>query len=341
MKTSKKRLSTVTASAPTRIDLAGGTIDIWPISLLVPGAITVNLAIELRARAVVETRVDDRVAIVSRDRKRRVTRRLPLRADDATGPLSVLLRLVHAFHPETGIDLVTEAAAPAGAGLGGSSTLGIAVGAALDRLTGEGLRRDALLRRVMNLETIELRAPTGNQDYLAALNGGLSAYHHGADGTVREKLPIARGLSKRLVLAYTGQPRRSGFSNWEMFLRFIDGNKTAVNRMEAIARVARELRAALRDGRLDDAGGLLGEEGRLRYSLAPSVATPKILAVDAAARRAGALGVKVCGAGGGGCVVAFAAEGRQREVAEAISGAGARVLEAPTSRGGLKIEYAD
>ena len=78
------------------------------------------------------------------------------------------------------------------------------------------------------------------------------------------------------------------------------------------------MRAALRDGRLDDAGKLLGEEGRLRYSLAPSVATPKILAVDAAARRAGALGVKVCGAGGGGCVVAFAREGRRQAVAEAV-----------------------
>jgi D-glycero-alpha-D-manno-heptose-7-phosphate kinase len=83
---------------------------------------------------------------------------------------------------------------------------------------------------------------------------------------------------------------------------------------------------------------LLGEEGRLRYSLAPSVATPKILAVDAAARRAGALGVKVCGAGGGGCVVAFAAEGRRRAVADAIKGANARVLEAPPARRGLKVE---
>jgi D-glycero-alpha-D-manno-heptose-7-phosphate kinase len=336
-----KALKTVTASAPTRVDLAGGTIDIWPISLLVPGAITVNLSIELRARAVVESRDDDRVTIVSRDRSRRATRRLPIAEDGVSGPLSLLLRLVRAFNPESGIELVTEAAAPAGAGLGGSSTLGIAVGAALNRLTGEGLRRDALLRRVMNLETIELRAPTGNQDYLAALNGGLSAYHHGADGTVRETIPLDRALGKRLVLAYTGQPRRSGFSNWEMFLRFIDGNKTAVRHMEEIGRIAREMRAALRDRRLEDVGTLLGEEGRLRYSLAPSVATPKILAVDAAARRAGALGVKVCGAGGGGCVVAFAGEGRRQAVADAISKAGASILEAPPSRQGLRIEHVD
>jgi len=329
---------TVAASAPTRIDLAGGTIDIWPISLLVPDAVTVNVAIELRARAAIETRSDGRVVIVSRDRRRRVTRKLPLRARDVSGPLAVLLRLVRAFEPGSGIVLTTEALAPAGAGLGGSSALGIAAGAALDALTGRGLSRGALLIRVMNLEAVELRTPTGNQDYLAAIHGGISAYHHGPDGTTREILPLHPGLERRLVLAYTGQPRHSGFSNWEMFRRFIEGNATAVRHMEEIARVAREMRTALVGGRLDDVGRLLGEEGKLRYSLAPSVATPAIRRVDAAARRAGALGVKVCGAGGGGCVVAFAADGRAPAVAEAVARAGGELLDTRVSRRGLKVE---
>ena len=107
--------------------------------------------------------------------------------------------------------------------------------------------------------------------------------------------------------------------------------------MEAIARVAREMCAALRDNRLDDVGRLLGEEGRLRYSLAPSVATPRILEVDAAARRAGALGVKVCGAGGGGCMVAYAAEGREQDVRAAMTASGAEVLSAPLARRGLEV----
>ena len=330
----------VVTSAPTRIDLAGGTLDIWPISLLVPNAVTVNIAIELRARVMVESRSDDRVQVVSRDRRRRATRRLPIGERDVSGPLAVLLRLVAAFRPRTGITLTAHASAPAGAGLGGSSALGIAAGAALNRFTGEGLRRPALLTRVMNLETVELRTPTGNQDHLAALHGGLAAYHHGADGTVREALPAAPVVARRLVLGYTGQPRRSGFSNWEMFLRFIDGNRTAVRRMEAIASLAGEMCAALRDGRLDEAGRLLGEEGRLRYGLAPTVATPKILKVDAAARRAGALGFKVCGAGGGGCVVAFASEGREQAVKTAMARAGAEILETTVARRGLEIDQA-
>jgi len=221
--------------------------------------------------------------------------------------------------------------------LGGSSALGIAVGAALARATGERLSKDALLTRVMNLETREIGVPTGNQDYLAALSGGLAAYHHGLDGVSREALPHAAELERRIVLAYTGEPRQSGFSNWDMFRRYVEHEAAAKRRMEAIARVSRSMRDALREGDLDAAGRLLGEEGRLRYSLAPSVATPALRAVDAAARRAGALGAKVCGAGGGGCIVAFAPRGLNERVAEAIASTGARVLPARVARRGVVV----
>ena len=140
------------------------------------------------------------------------------------------------------------------------------------------------------------------------------------------------------MLAYTGKPRHSGFSNWDMFRRFVDGERTTVRRMQAIARVARELADALRQGELDVAGRLLGEEGRLRYRLAPSVATPELLRAGRAASRAGALGVKVCGAGGGGCFVAFAGEGRTESVARAIASAGATVLPTRIARRGVRVE---
>lgn len=328
----------IVASAPSRIDLAGGTLDIWPISVLVPGAVTVNLAVELRATAEVESTRDVRLRLVSRDRHRRVVRSLPLSVEGASGALSFLERIVASFAPRRGLRLVTSASAPAGAGLGGSSTLAIAVGAALDRSCGTALGPRRLLRRVMNLETIELGVPTGEQDYLAALHGGLAAYHHEPDGTRRERLAVPPGLAERIVLAYTGEPRRSGASNWEMFRRFIERDRRTVRRMHEIASIARDLVAALRAGDLDAAGRLVGAEGRLRYRLAPNVGTPALTRIGAAARGAGALGVKVCGAGGGGCLVAFARAGRRSAVERAMREAGARVLDAPPAKRGLVVE---
>jgi D-glycero-alpha-D-manno-heptose-7-phosphate kinase len=325
------------ATAPTRIDLAGGTLDIWPICQLIEDAVTVNLGVRLNAEAIVTPRRDRRLEISSVDRGRRIVLPLPLAPKAFRGPLSWLVRLAHAFAPDVPLTLACRAEAPAGAGLGGSSALGIAAGAALARATGERLTKDGLLQRVMNLETREIGVPTGNQDYLAALSGGLAAYHHGPDGVERLALPAATELEGRLVLAYTGQPRQSGFSNWDMFRRYIDGEPATTRRMATIARVARSMRDALLEGDLDEAGRLLGEEGRLRYSLAPSVATGALRAADAAARRAGALGAKVCGAGGGGCMVAFAREGKQAAVAAAIARTGATVLPVRVARRGVAV----
>lgn len=326
------------ASAPTRVDLAGGTLDIWPLSVQVERASTVNLALELRATARVEPAPSGRLDIVSRDRGRRLARRIPLGDADRQGPLSLLVALVEAFVPAAGLRLETRAMAPAGAGLGGSSALAVAVGAALARFTGERLSRAALLCRVMNVETRQLGVPTGNQDYLAAIHGGLSVWHHELEGTRRERLPIPAGLARRLVLAYTGEPRQSGFSNWDMFRRFVEGERTTVARMHEIARIARELADALRQGALDDAGRLVGEEGRLRLRLAPSVGTAAIREASRAAQAAGALGVKVCGAGGGGCLVAVTREGRRERVVRAIAATGASVIDASPARRGLRVD---
>jgi len=122
-----------------------------------------------------------------------------------------------------------------------------------------------------------------------------------------------------------------------MFRRYVEKEKTTTKRMETIARVARSMRDALLEGSLDDAGRLLGEEGRLRYSLAPSVATEALSRADAAARRAGALGAKVCGAGGGGCLVAFARDGRREDVARAIAGTGASLLPVRVATTGVAV----
>lgn len=325
------------ASAPSRIDLAGGTLDIWPLSILVPGAVTLNVAVELRAWVRVTETGGRVVRIVSRDRRASSSRRIPLDPRIASGPTALLERIVASFAPGRALRLECRAEAPAGAGLGGSSALAIAAASALLRLTGKTLDASALVRRVMNVEALEIGVPTGGQDYLAAVHGGLSAWTHGFDGTRRGRIAVPRGLEERLVLAYAGEPRRSGASNWQMFRRFIEGDRTTRRALESIARVAGRMRDALRAGDLDTAGRLVGEEGDLRYRLAPAVATPGLLRLGRAAAAAGALGTKVCGAGGGGCLVAFAKEGRAREVASALSAAGGRVLPVRIARRGVVV----
>src|SRR3982750_2015952 len=129
---------TIESSAPTRVDLAGGTIDIPPLFLFHEGASTVNFAVSMMAHCRIETRDDDRIILESVDQRRTVETTVgnlsELKHDTQ---LELLSKLVYFFKPERGFHMTTESEAPAGAGLAGSSTLNIACIGALNKLVGD------------------------------------------------------------------------------------------------------------------------------------------------------------------------------------------------------------
>src|SRR5690242_6452970 len=128
----------IESSAPTRVDLAGGTIDIWPLYLFHTGASTVNFALSLRASVRLETRDDQRIILESRYRGGRVEATID-RIDELANDtrLELVSKMVHFFRPQIGFHLITNSEAPAGAGISGSSALAIALIGALNRLAGD------------------------------------------------------------------------------------------------------------------------------------------------------------------------------------------------------------
>lgn len=190
-------LRRVEAAAPTRIDFAGGTVDLWPLYLLHDEPLTVNAAIDLYARATVED-ASGGVEVISRDRGARLgpipVERLTQTVRTAPPELEFLLRLAAHFLASSGRScrITTECAAPAGSGLGGSSTLGIALATALDRYVGRRLDPDRLLALTRAIETQVLRIPTGEQDYHPALRGGVLALHYTVEGTRPETVLVER-----------------------------------------------------------------------------------------------------------------------------------------------------
>ena len=297
------------ARAPIRLDLSGGTLDVWPVHLSLPEpAVTVNVALDLPAEATVTPLAGGRIELVSRDRGTGAAFGSPREMTDAistgTAPLPLLARAVAALCPEGGVRLETHAESPVGAGLGGSSALLVAVVGALAGARGEGLETPRLRQLAQDIETATLAHPTGYQDYCPPLWGGVLALEGRPGGLVVEPLDLdpAR-LATRLRILYTGAPHASGITNWGVVRAFFDGDAHTVRSLESLAVVSRRQRAALRADDLETALQLMVEDGRLRRDMAPAVSTPQIDRLDARAREAGALGTKICGAGGGGCVV--------------------------------------
>src|SRR5574337_899884 len=181
----------IESRAPTRIDLAGGTLDIWPLYLFHEGALTVNAAISRYATCVIETRRDPRIVLVSRDTRRRESF-TSLRALDRAGRyrLPLLAGLVRFYRPKKGLVLTTDSEAPAGAGIGGSSAMAVAICAALDRLTGADHSLEDWIHISRDVEAIVIRVPTGTQDHYPPAFGGAAAIHLDPGRERREALRV-------------------------------------------------------------------------------------------------------------------------------------------------------
>jgi D-glycero-alpha-D-manno-heptose-7-phosphate kinase len=330
----------IESRAPTRIDLAGGTLDIWPIYLYHEGAVTVNVAVTRYASCVLETAPGRRITLISRDTRRRESfAALGALARARSYDLPLLAHLVRYFKPRGGFTLTTDSEAPAGAGIGGSSAMCVAICAALDRLTGARKKLEDWIHISRDAEAIVIHVPTGTQDHYPPAFGGASAIHLEAGGERREALRVnLNELERRLVLCYTGKPRQSGINNWEVMKAHLDGNRRVWRNLEEITRVAIGMKAAIESGRWNEAGRLLREEWSFRRRNIPTISTPVIDRIIAAARRAGALGGKVCGAGGGGCLALLIEPGARKRVEAAVAAAGGQILPVRIDRHGVRVK---
>ena len=327
----------VHSSAPTRIDLAGGTIDIWPLYLFHPGAQTVNAAIQLRAACSVTASNDGRVWLVSKDTAQTLSA-ATWHELDTSGDNRLLAHIARFFQVD-GVRITTRAASPMGAGIAGSSALNIAVCAALARWQGVEYTADQLLTLAMNLEARTLGIPTGAQDYRPALYGGVSAVELDAAGVTRVALEVDPSeLERRLVLAYSGESRSSGINNWDITRRHIEGDATVAAHFERIRDIAAAIRAALVNRDWTELARQVTLEWRARQALAPGVTTPGIERLMTQAAAAGALAGKVCGAGGGGCVFFLVDPARRADLCCAIRDAGARLLDCRIDTEGLRLD---
>jgi len=325
------------ASAPTRIDLAGGTLDIWPLYLFHDGAQTLNAAISLRASCDLRTRSDRRLVIHSEDSDERVEVDHWSQLRD-THDLRLLGRLLHYFQAE-GLELRTRSDSPVGAGIAGSSALNIAVCGALNAWSGGHRTADEIFQIAMNVEAQAIDVPTGAQDYRPAYYGGISAVELRVNGVRRVAIDVRpEELQQRLALAYTNASRNSGINNWDVMKRHIDGDKGVQLAFARIRDIAAAMRAALERRDWSEVGRQIAAEWDNRKKLAPGVTTPEIDAMLAAARGAGAIGGKVCGAGGGGCLFCFAEPEAIPAVRQALADTGARVLDFTIEARGLVID---
>lgn len=323
----------VRVRVPLRVDLAGGTLDLWPLHLFHPGARTVNVAISMFAECEVSNTGDSRISVVLTDRgiERTYSSTEELAGDSE---MALVARAIEHLGV-SGVRIVTRTEAPRGSGLGGSSALAVALVRALTELIEQPVEGDDLIHLVRDLETRLLGVPAGVQDYYPPVYGGLASLHL-EPGKIRRTLlrtPLTE-LAQHLVVYYSGVAHFSGTNNWEIYKRHIDGDPLITGGLSDISDIALRMERALEARDFQSAGDALAAEWSARKSLIQGISNEEIEAAISEVHAGGAWGAKVCGAGGGGCIVILCpAEKREAIVSTLAQRSGQFLPVAPTGQG--------
>src|SRR5512140_3609506 len=269
---------------PNRVDIAGGTLDIYPLYLLVGDAMTVNAAVAVRSG----------VAITAAD----------THGFSLGGKMGLLARALRHFPAVSGVEIRVCNEAPVGSGIGASSALLVALMLAAGKLTGTACRRDETARAAMEIEAAHLKSLTGRQDHMAALRGGLQGIRFSPGRVDVRRLspggPSGRMLRDHAFLAHTGIAHHSSDVNWRMIRGAIDGDGMVLRKFRGIAALARDAWDAVSAADPRGTGAAIAAEWAIRKTLAPGVSTAGVeeLLPDLRFRRL-VSGAKLCGAGGG------------------------------------------
>ncbi len=331
----KRKLDEVKGYAPARVDLSGGSLDLWPIGVILDNALTVNCAINLFARVEAKKIREKFIRIISED----YGISYEYRKGQKWGKLSLIERICDHYGVTEGWEITVRSDFPAGSGLGGSSTIAVALSKVLLEIKEQNEDPQKTVSVLRDIEAKNLGIPTGVQDFWPAMVGGILSIHYKLGNDDIESLGnVFPFLSERMVVVYTGKSHFSAEMNYELYKGFLNGDRSIRKAMEGIARSSYELYLALKKGDFESAGEAMLEEWKNRKKLSPKISNKKMENIEKAAIDAGATGVKGCGAAGGGSMVFMVKLGMKRNVELALKDCGATVLNAAPVNSGVKVE---
>ena len=291
-----------------RIDLLGGTLDLHPIGLLIPNSCTLNFATSLKTRVSVQ-KIQGDLMVESIDYGTKKT----FKAQEFTDELlygghfssfSLVAHILHHFDISEGVHLTISSDSPPGAGLGGSSTMGVVLYKALCRFSERKFAIEEAVSVVKDMEACILQSPAGYQDYYPALCGGVLALRSVFGRTEVEQLyrkELADFIEENFTLVYSGVGRLSGVNNWEVFKSFFDANQSIQKGLKKIAQLSHQAMGVIKKGHYKELLQLVSREGEYRRNLFTKIATKEMnILFKRLKKEFSFAGMKVCGAGGGG-----------------------------------------
>ena len=331
------------SKAPLRIGLAGGGTDVSPYSDQFGGAI-LNATVTLFAYANIEPLEENKIIVQALDRKEEqhfdLVKELPI-----NGTLDLLKGVYNRIQkdykiPLTGFRLSTFVDAPAGSGLGTSSTLVVAIIGAFVEWFKLPLGDYDIAHYAYQIERNDLKLTGGKQDQYAAMFGGVNFMEFYEDDKVivnplRIRSQYLHELENNLVLYFTATNRESALIIDEQVKNVNNKNEKSIEAMHQLKEQARMMKEALLKGRLDEFGAILDFGFQQKRRMAHNISNSRIEEIYEAAKKSGATGGKISGAGGGGFMIFYCPGNSHHAVVEELKKFGGEVKNYTFTKYGL------
>ena len=319
-------------SAPARVDLAGGTLDIWPLSAMVPGAATFNCTLSDGITLDIHP-VEG--ATILENATTGISREWPAEHVD----LHILTAPIGQLAPDlqTGWHITLSTGIPRGSGLGTSSVILAAMLTALDHIRGTETDPYDKVAIASDIEARIIGVPTGIQDYVAPVFGGLSEITFPPGGFHVNHHPVPKSLTRDAILVFTGIHHFSGAPNWEVLKLMVEQpDKRTV--LEQLVAVTKQVRSALKQDDMEILGNAMRTDYEIRKTLPVQLVPDCPDLFRLLESEPDICGFRMCGAAGGGCVLALARPGKRPDVVARITSLGYRVLDLVPSDRRLSLD---
>lgn len=309
----------IKVSSPTRIDLVGGTLDLWPLSQFFGPVATINQAISIMTEVELypSSNTDSKsvdVSIAGLDFNQIFSNAEQfLSVTDSR--LSLLQVVVNYFKPDCGFRVALSSQSPVGGGLGGSSSLLISLLKAFNTWLDKHPDYTAhqWVHLAHNLEAKVLKTPTGTQDYYPAFLGGLNVIHYQSDKIIVEGLDQNLfNFNEHGFLVNTGRSHHSGLNNFDVLSRAVAGDKNVLINLKNIQELSLAVFEDLRQGKVPSWLDVFAKEYQFRVALSPHFSSPEIELIKKWSQSLSGVGVKILGAGGGGCLLVWVDQAQDR-----------------------------
>ena len=325
------------ARAPLRISLCGGGTDVTPYPEE-HGGMVLSATINQYAYASLRPRRDSRLTLASLDYDV-VARYDHPRRMKLDGNLDLIKAVVRAFKVRRGADLWVHSDAPPGSGLGSSSTLVVALIGVMSEWLGRPMPGYDVAELAYRIERVDLGLAGGRQDQYASAFGGFNFIEFNADGTVvnplRIRTDVLNELEYRLLLCYMGQTRQSAKIIERQTAAYRAGQASVVEALHRLKSETLEMKKALLLGKVDALGELLHQAWESKKKLDEGISNSRVDQLYRLARREGAIGGKMPGAGGGGYFLLLTRFDRKHRVAAVLEKHGGQVVPFQFERRGL------